>query len=263
MMIGPGGDYVTRFDVKGDGLVKTRTRATAGHDADAGSSGGSAWGWLPGRKRKTEARPKRQTADRYQHTEPAALPATYAKPGLADAKSQLAMLQAIEHWLGGQQGEIDRLAADQTALEAGLSRASDPGQPAVRVIRWNGGTMKLPTAAASNNQAAEPIPNPAPAVPAPSPDHAFALDHARATDNPTPTERSAPDGQPQPDPQAVEDPYPDTRHPALARLFADDARARRSLGRLKGHGLRARRSAHQKGLPDTGCKQSTLFGAVA
>jgi len=44
MMLGPGGDYVTRFDVKGQGLVKTRTQQSAGHDPDAPTarSGGKA-----------------------------------------------------------------------------------------------------------------------------------------------------------------------------------------------------------------------------
>lgn len=252
MMIGPGGDYVTRFDVKGDGLIKTRARATAGHDRDAESSGGSAaWGWLPRRGRKrAEAQTAPKAQDQYQHTEPAALPATYAKPGLADLHSQFAMLQVIEHWLTGQQDEIDRLAAIQTVTEADLARTAQ-SQTDVRVIRWNGGTMKLPTPAR-------------PSVPTPVPCHSFADDDSINLNNQQPNpERSAEDGQPQPHAQADEDPYDDSRHPALQRLFADDARARRSFRSLKGHGLRARRGLDQKGLPDPRPEQGALFGAVA
>ena len=252
MMIGPGGDYVTRYDVKGEGLIKTRTQQTAGHDRDAESSGNSAaWGWLPGRRNKQkQSKRTRAAADHYEHTEAPALPATYAKPGLADLKQQLAMLQAIDHWLTGQQDELDRLAAIQTATEADLAQAetasavgsATPPAP-IRVIRWNGGTMDLPT---------------------PAPDHTFASPVGVMADEEQPNpERSVSDDQPQPHPQADENFDADSRHPAIARLFADDARARRSLRRLKSHGLRARRSAHQKGLPDTRCEQGALFGAVA
>lgn len=264
MMLGPGGDYVTRFDVKGEGLIKTHTQQVQEQDRDSESAGnGAAWGFLPGRGRKTKKNQTAKTqADRYEHTESAALPATYVAAGpqgVANLHQQLAMLQAIENWLGTQEEEIGRLAAVQTVTEAELSRDIADDAAPIRVIRWNGGTMDLPT------------PKPAlitantTTVPEPTPCHAFATEGeaAVAIDNTTPPERSADDGQPEPHAQADENPYADSRHPALQRLFADDARARRSLGRLKGHGLRARRSAHQKGLPQAGCEQGALFGAVA
>jgi len=256
MMIGPGGDYVTRFDVKGDGLIKTRTQATAGHDHDAPSSGNfAAWGWLPGRNKKTRKPVRAAAKDQYCHTEPTTLPATYVVPGLTELQQQHAMLLAIENWLDTQMHEVDRLAAVQTVTEAELARAGRPQTP-LRVIRWNGGTMKLPTQTATA-QTAE--------VPTPSPCHTFAADadaHEQH-DSLTNPERNAHDGQPEPDAQADENFDFDSRHPALARLFADDARARRSLRRLQSHGLRTRRGADQKGLPDPGCEQGALFGAVA
>ena len=125
MMIGPGGDYVTRFDVKGDSLVKTRTTQPQGQDRDSESAGGAvAWGFLAGRREKKRKRESLRLAkDRFEHTEPQALPATYAKPGPADLHQQLAMIQAIEHWFTGQQDELDRLAAIQTATESQLAYA--------------------------------------------------------------------------------------------------------------------------------------------
>ena len=260
MMLGPGGDYVTQYDVKGDGLIKTRASATAGHDRDAQSSGGSAaWGWLPGRgKKAAKTRKAAPVTDRYEHTEPTDdLPATYAMPGLSELHQQHAVLQAITNWMDGQQEEIDRLAAIQTVTEAELARPTQADAHDVRVIRWNGGTMSLPLPCHAFDQNAD--------------QNEQTETHAAATDEhaasvlavTTQPERTADDGQPQPHAQADEDSYDDSRHPALQRLFADDARARRSFRRLKGNGLRTRRSADQKGLPDPGCQQGALFGAVA
>lgn len=271
MMIGPGGDYVTRFDVKGDGLVKTRAQQSAAHDRDNESAGnGVAWGFLGRRnKKKAQAKATRLAADRFEHTEQPTLPATYAKPALADPQQQLAMIQAIQSWFTSQQAELDRLAAIQTATEAQLAEtASAAGSKAasttntaapqsapapIRVIRFNSTTMDMPT--------------PAPTL-TPEPCHAFAtLDAAADTtleqDNPTQPQRSVEHDQPQPHAQANENFDINSRHPAIARLFADDERARRSARRLQSNHLRTRRSTHQKGLPGQGCEQGALFGAVA
>ena len=254
LMTGPGGDYVNRYDVKGNSLIKTRTSQSAGHDSDAQSSGsGIAWGFLGRRKNAKAEKQARQAAsradDRFEHAEQPAQPATYAKPATADLRQQLAMIQAIENWLTGQQDEVDRLAAIQTATEAAFAKPVEPA--AVRVIRFNSKTMEMPT--------------PAPSL-VPEPCHAFATDEQMRNeqqDNPTPPERSVSDDQPEPHPQADDNFDINSRHPAIARLFADDERARRSARGLKGHHLRARRSAHQKGLPGQGCEQGALFGAVA
>ena len=251
LMTGPGGDYVNRYDVKGDGLVRTRTTQSAGHDSNAESSGGGvAWGFLGRRKNNRQQAKATRHADHFEHTEPAALPATYA-PAAADLRQQLAMIQAIEHWLIGQQDELDRLAAIQTATEAAMAKPVEANSAPVRVIRFNSRTMEMPT--------------PAPSL-VPEPCHAFATDEQTLTeqpDNPTPPERSVIHDQPEPHPQADDNFDINSRHPAIARLFADDERARRSIRRLKGHHLRARRGAHQKGLPGQGCEQGALFGAVA
>lgn len=262
MMIGPGGDYVTRFDVKGDSLVKTRTQQTAGQDRDAESSGsGVAWGLL-GRRRKKQTQPKakRQASDRFEHTAVPNLPAIYAKPAAANLQQQLAMIHAIEHWLGGQAEEIDRLDAIQAATETQLARPAEAALTAgsnadVRVIRFNSKTVDLARSAPS-------------LVPefVPEPCHAFATDEqmqAEQPDNPNPLERSVTDDQPQPHTKADENFDVNSRHPAIARLFADDERARRSARRLQSNHLRTRRSTHQKGLPRQGCEQGALFGAVA
>ena len=83
LMTGPGGDYVTRFDVKGDSLVKTRTRQSQEHSHDNESAGNAvAWGFLGRRRKNKKAQsnaPRR--ADHFEHTESPALPATCA--GLA------------------------------------------------------------------------------------------------------------------------------------------------------------------------------------
>ena len=125
MMLGPGGDYVTQYDVKGDSLIKTRTQQAAGHDRDAESSGNhAAWGWLGRRSNKKGRKPAPSAAareDRYEHTEPADQPATYAMPALAELQGRHAVLQALGTWLDNQGGEIDRLAAIQTVTEAQLA----------------------------------------------------------------------------------------------------------------------------------------------
>jgi hypothetical protein len=284
-MTGPGGDYVTRFDIKGNSLVKSRTRQSAGHDSDAESAGGgSAWGFLA-RRRKKKQQPDnasvKRPADRFERTHPpAAKPATYARSAAQQPQQQLAMLEAIETWLDNQSREIGRLVADQDVFDAmraaptqGGASATEPGTAAaVRVIRFNRTTTELPTPAPALD-AAEQTPGntdqheDTATERVPEPCHAFASEAAAQDelnqDNTTPTPRSVNDDQPQPHAQADENFDINSRHPAVARLFADDERARRSARRLQGHHLRTRRSTHQKGLPDQGCEQGALFGAVA
>ncbi len=61
-------------------------------------------------------------------------------------------------------------------------------------------------------------------------------------------------------PQTAQDPQHDPRDPADPRLFPHHARDRRRIGRLQGHRLRARGSAHQKTGAAPAGQQSPLFG---
>lgn len=317
IMTGPGGDYTTRYDIKGQALVR-QIGATLKSQPDADSGSGSA-GYFkqPRGKRKTagqrlsggptgglplasaDRQADRLAADVFVHHQETDLDmlartgsGLYQAPGHAGqpgrtaneasatvpqmgaqvapgaqvaqvaqvAKLTPAMYQAIKTWLDLQGRALGVLSQEAVTLNqanqmiAGRRRSLDKMDKAdqldPRVSADQRNESEVEGLARGHQTRADRQDTYAAQTEAGH--RLMALEHAAFTE--------VDDHGDESDSQATEDPHTDSRLAFDTRLFADHAGTRPGVGRQQGYGLRARRSADQKGGLATAAKQGSLFG---
>jgi len=250
VMTGPGGDYVTRYEVRGRALVREAGPA-ASHDDTTQQQGGGLSGWFSRRQRRGDQQQKpvsddqagalrRQMKDQVDIGGPAA---KNTRNDRVDVQATQAVMSAAETWMMTQQqamrilarlaeqmkAPVEVLAASMGAeIEGRLSvSASD-----TRIAMRQGGAM---TASAEDDGSS----------PAERQNHEACvlvaeIDHESDTEAATHT-------------------YTHSRPARGTRLFADLAGVGGRIGQKQGDRLRARRGADQKGSFGSRPQQGTLF----
>lgn len=134
IMLGPGGDYVSRYFVKGTGLAKQVGRSFSTQADTESSSGFSDWQERHGAKSGTTGdeefsdfivKPRR--ADGFEHVEPVETPATYRRAvGAGRPAVAMAKIAAVAKRVVAQhQGRAAARTGDAAAV---------PGEPSIAVL---------------------------------------------------------------------------------------------------------------------------------
>jgi len=287
VLLGPGGDFADRLNVKGTALTRVRGRASA-HAATADGDNPGAPGYeRPAGHDADDAAPAstpagdvRRAADTFDTSGDPAAAQTYGPDGQLREPARVSVLSAAAAWLEMQSFTVSDLAHDheqhrRTVLAAIQSSATAatplapvsaaPPAPAVR--------PQVTVARMAARLIDAVLPSAFQLSPGALPGDAGSLQAPLQTPLQPSAESSSAGSFPsrlltqsashEPDPQTAPHPQPHPRDASDARLFPDDAGTRRRIGRLQGHRLRARGSAHQKGSPQAASQQSPLFGSVA
>jgi hypothetical protein len=259
MMLGPGGDYVTRFDASGPQLL-SRVAQTQGHPSDADSdSASSNAGYARYRRRKpaqaadalaagdspvTVEHFRDADGDRFEHSLPSPAP-VYTAPAKRWVKvgSLAAASAAIEAWLAQQ----TKALADAALILKTLRSEPDPWAQSMGDIEdaWSTRNADITHHILDDDADLDSDTDPVDGVASISASRRPFMENTYG---------------PQTHAQAAEDPADGPRLATHTRLFPDLAGDGRRLGRQQGHRLRTRRGADQEGGLATRSEQGSLFG---
>ena len=137
VMLGPGGDYTTRFDIRGTHLAK-RTGAALGYQSDAESAGSFAsWSrWAGRRRRKQEqmAAAIQRGVDCFEHTTAVTVCGTYTAAGRSDDQAAYgAVWAAARAWLSNQ---LQTLACEHQQVIVNVEALTLSKEARQRARRW-------------------------------------------------------------------------------------------------------------------------------
>jgi hypothetical protein len=226
--IGPGGDYVSHYVPQGARLIRT-SGSDNQHESSQGSAGYS-------RTKRQKAKPQTLAApsiaagpqDVYEHT-PLAPQAGQYQPNSADPTHGVkapgdAIFTAISSWLHAQRQAITQLHSTLLPTTAPTDEAHQRAVNKVMRDLQDIGVIASP----------------------PSIDCTSENDHESVQ---------------QTDTQTAHNSQTHPRSSDRTRLFPDDERIVRRIGRQQSHHIRARRSTHQKRSLAAAGQQGTLFGS--
>lgn len=227
MMLGPGGQYVSRYEPRGRKMFKT-VAGTQGQPDSPDTESGSSYAGYARYPRGSAAGADVEEgatvqvaapADTFEHGEAPMTDRRWVKAG-----SLAAAVQAIDAWLAQQRFALD-LASDQ------LAGLRPPKLDPRRLLHIDEGHAMLRRLMGDYLAA----------------DLYLSTEHDHVSEA---------------DPEAEEDSFAYPRLATDPRLFPDLAGARRRVERQQGDDLRARGSARKERRPDPRSKQGSLFGAV-
>lgn len=241
IMTGPGGDFTTRYDVKGNSLVR-QVGSTLKQQPDT-ETGGSFAGYYRTPKRSGKAvGPRGGIPLAQSQREPDVFEQGsdfHADLGLYQAQPSPAMIPAeffaAQSVAPPRQGTLSVAQPVAAGMTPAMIQAIQAWLDAQRLALRNLARQNLSAGLES-----------APSTPEPVGRESSILEVSHGYES---------------HPQATENPHAHPRPEADARLFTDHAGTGLRAGRQQGYGLRARRSADQKGSAFAAAQQGSLFGA--